>query len=233
MLKAILDRIESRLQALGLSASTASVMAGLSKDAIRNLQRAVEAGKEDAGASTTTILKLAPILKTSASWLIEGREDDYRAPEAVEDQRLRKVTVAAHIQAGAWSEAWEWEPDDRYDVWIPDDPEYRPFRLYAGETRGPSMNKRYPERTILIFTNVAETMEEPVPGKRYIVERRRAGGEAEHTVKLLHRDDDGKYWLLPESDDPRFQAPISINEGTGDEDSVVILGRVCYAVSKE
>lgn len=174
----------------------------------------------------------AKAFKVAAGWLLTG---EGRGPSSNESAPpgLRQVKVAAHIQAGAWSESWEWPEADQYPVFIPDDPEFRPFKLYAGETKGPSMNKRYPERTVLVFTNIQETGEAPIAGKRYVVERRRAGGEAEHTVKLLHFDAEGKAWLLPESDDPRYQAPISIEDGTGDEDLVVILGRVCYAVSRE
>lgn len=145
----------------------------------------------------------------------------------------RRVTVSAHVQAGYWAETWEWNDDQKYDVYIPDEPEFRTFKLHAAETRGPSMNKRWPEKTVLVFTDVQETLEEPIPGKRYIVERKRAGGEAEHTVKLLHRDDDGRYWLVPESDDPRFQAPISIEDGTGNEDTVAVIGRVHFSVARE
>ena len=71
MLKDILDRIHKRLKEVGLSASAASSKAGLSKDAIRNIERSVEQNKE-AGASTMTLTKLAPVLQTTASWLIEG-----------------------------------------------------------------------------------------------------------------------------------------------------------------
>lgn len=116
---------------------------------------------------------------------------------------------------------------------VPADPLLEGFKLYAAETRGPSMNKRWPEGTVVVFTNVEETGEMPTKGRRYVVERRRLGGDAEHTVKLLVQDADGKYWLMPESDDPRFQAPISVDEGTGDGDVVTIIGRVRYAVSRE
>ncbi|MDO9416997.1 S24 family peptidase [Pararhizobium sp.] len=72
MLREILTRIESRLGAVELSAAAASAKAGLSKDAIRNIKRAIEDGKEEAGTSTSTIIKLAPVLGTTASWLLEG-----------------------------------------------------------------------------------------------------------------------------------------------------------------
>ena len=82
MLQEILERINKRLEVVGISAAAASAKAGLSKDAIRNIQRAVEQGKEG-GASTQTILKLAPVLKTSGSWLLEGigaEDDDLGVP---------------------------------------------------------------------------------------------------------------------------------------------------------
>lgn len=226
MLKDILNRIERRLEAKGLTATEASRHAGLSGDAIRNIRRSVAANKSG-GASTKTLEKLAPVLGTSVAWLAQG--------EGPEEERLttRAVTVTAHVQAGVWTESWEWDSGDQYEVYIPDDPAYRNVKLYAAEARGLSMNRRYPEGTILVFTNIHETQEEPIPGKRYVVERKRISGEAEHTVKLLHVDAEGKYWLVPESDDPRFQAPISVEEGTGDGDVVSIIGRVCYAVMRE
>lgn len=75
MLRDVLDRIEARLVALKLSATAASRAAGLSEDAIRNMRRAVE--KDDRqGVSTSTIMALAPVLETTASWLLEARGDE-------------------------------------------------------------------------------------------------------------------------------------------------------------
>ena len=93
------------------------------------------------------------------------------------------------------------------------------------------MNRRYPEGTVLIYTNLNDTNEDLIFGKRYIVERERADGLREATVKTLWRDENGKAWLLPESTDPRYQEPIPI-EG-GENDTVRIVGRVRYAVTRE
>jgi transcriptional regulator with XRE-family HTH domain len=145
---------------------------------------------------------------------------------------LRTVTVAAHVQAGYWSESWEWPDEDQYQVAVPNDEHLKPFRLYAAETRGPSMNRRWPEGTVVVFTNAAETLESPVLGKRYVVERRRSG-ETEHTVKLLHKDENGRLWLVPESTDPLHQQPIPVEDTGSDEDHVVIIGRVWFSVGRE
>jgi SOS-response transcriptional repressor LexA len=71
MLRDVLNRIEQRLKDLGLSATAASKKAGLSEDAIRNMRRAVEKDERQ-GVSTSTIAALAPVLQTTAAWLVEG-----------------------------------------------------------------------------------------------------------------------------------------------------------------
>ena len=69
-LKDVLTRIEARLGALGLSAHAAS-LAAKKPDAIRNLRRAVQNG-DRRGVTTETLTALAPVLETTASWLLEG-----------------------------------------------------------------------------------------------------------------------------------------------------------------
>ncbi|ESY75536.1 hypothetical protein X740_31010 [Mesorhizobium sp. LNHC221B00] len=151
--------------------------------------------------------------------------------ELMQTEEGRMVTVKGFVQAGEWAETWEWGEDDQYTVPVPDEPSLRHYTLHAAQTRGPSMNRRYPEGTVLVFTDIIETQSDIQIGKRYIVERQRADGLREATVKTLWRDDAGRVWLLPESDDPLFQQPIPI-EGSED-DTVRIVGRVRFAVSRE
>jgi len=147
------------------------------------------------------------------------------------DSPLREVKVVAYVQAGAWAESNELDEEDQYTVAIPNDDLYRELSLTAAEVRGPSMNRRYPEGTVLVITNAIQVYEEIEPGKRYIVERERADGMREYTVKTLHRDESGQLWLMPESDDPRFQQPIEANGELGD--TIRILGRVAYSLQRE
>jgi transcriptional regulator with XRE-family HTH domain len=148
-----------------------------------------------------------------------------------EPAKGRQVRVRGYVQAGHWAESWEFPEEEQYEVPVPDDEYLAPYKLYAAETRGPSMNKRYPEGTIVVFTDAIETHEEIQIGKRYVVERQRADGLREATVKTLWRDESGKFWLVPESDDPRYQESIPV-EGA-EEDTVRIIGRVRYAVTRE
>ena len=147
------------------------------------------------------------------------------------DSETRHVEVRAYVQAGHYAESHDLDDEDRYEVAIPNDLKFKQVPLYGAEVRGPSMNRRYPEGTALVFTDVIETGEDITVGKRYIVERERPDGMRETTVKLLWQDDAGRYWLLPESTDPRFQQPIAL-EGE-DGETVRILGRVRYAVARE
>lgn len=75
MLRDVLSRIEDRLTERNLSATAASKLAGLSEDAIRNMRRAVEKDERQ-GVSTATLMALAPVLGTTAGWLIEGGDAD-------------------------------------------------------------------------------------------------------------------------------------------------------------
>ena len=68
----ILKRIERRLKVVDMSAAAASKAAG-KPDAIRNLRCAVKGERgEGAGASLSTLYALAPVLRTTVAWLIEG-----------------------------------------------------------------------------------------------------------------------------------------------------------------
>lgn len=89
-LQSVLSRIESRLEAVGLSANRASDLAKR-PDAIRNLKRAVQNG-ERRGITTETLVALAPVLKTSAAWLLEGTGDGGSSPT---------IRVVGRIGAGA------------------------------------------------------------------------------------------------------------------------------------
>lgn len=70
MLSDILQRIDRRLSALGMTDAEASRRAG-KPEAIRNIRRAVSS-KDRGGVSTQTLDALAPVLRTTASWLFSG-----------------------------------------------------------------------------------------------------------------------------------------------------------------
>lgn len=199
----------------------------------RNLSRDDVADGVDAHPITVSKL-ISGKMKLTQEWmekfaLVFGvPTDEIITPPA---HGTRAVQVKSHVEAGSWAADGEWPEDDWYEVAIPDDPTYRPFALFARETRGPSMNRRYPEKTVLIHTDLIETGGGLELGKRYIVERIKADGTRETTVKTLSKDENSRLWLMPESTDPRFQSPIPVDEELDAE--VRIIGRVVYSVQRE
>jgi transcriptional regulator with XRE-family HTH domain len=83
-LNGVLTRIEHRLKVTGLSARRASLKASLSGDAIRNIRRAVKAGARG-GVTIGTIAALAPVLGTTASWLLEARGEASLMPSQLSE----------------------------------------------------------------------------------------------------------------------------------------------------
>jgi hypothetical protein len=144
---------------------------------------------------------------------------------------MRRVRVMSAIRAGEWSDRQsEWPDEKRYDVMIPDDPALRGLQLYAAEIVGPAMNLRYSDGTILVFSRVnggAELKE----GRHFHVRLTRASdGKIAECVRTLVQQD-GQWWLKPESSHPDFQEWIPL---TGAQAlTLELVGRVRYAVQRE
>lgn len=216
------ERLRSAISEKGWSNAELARRSGVSYDSV---SKYVKGGVSQPRGDTFEVLARA--LDVDPLWLEKGIE-----PHGVgRSSDTRSVTVIGPVQAGYWTEAFEWEDSDQYDVHINADDDIRPFKLYGAELRGASMDKWRPAGTIIIFTDQIDTGEELRAGSRYVVERRNSAGEHECTVKTFWLDEDGEPWLLPESNDPRFQEPIKINGLDGD--TIRIMGRVVYTVSKE
>lgn len=199
----------------------------------RNLSRDDVADGIDAHPITVSKL-ISGKMKLTTEWMDKFAKVFNVPPEqiiAAAPANTRRIRVRSYVEAGVWADHHEWPEDDWYEVAIPDDPRFRTIELVGAETRGPSMNRRYPERTVLVHTDIFAHPEPLEIGKRYIVERERPDGLRETTVKTLERDESGKLWLMPESTDPRFQSPIPIDD---DLDALIrVIGRVVYSVQRE
>ena len=107
--KMVLDRIDRRLKALGMSDNRASELATGSRDTLRSLRRNIASGKQR-GVSTETIQKFAPVLETSAEWLTTGtgvevgNEADHIESSAILSDPapdMDGVDVVGYVGAGA------------------------------------------------------------------------------------------------------------------------------------
>ncbi|TPN11686.1 hypothetical protein [Mesorhizobium sp. B2-1-2] len=88
MIEDILRRIDQRLAALDIKESRAAKLAGLSDSAIRDIRRAANRGRKDAGVSTRTLEKLAPVLETTVVWLVSGEGPETEPKNSI-DRKLR------------------------------------------------------------------------------------------------------------------------------------------------
>ncbi|QBR70643.1 peptidase S24 [Beijerinckiaceae bacterium] len=161
----ILHRIESRLKAVGLSAHAASLSAKR-PDAIRNLKRAVK-NNDRRGITTETLVALAPVLQTTAAWLLEG---------AGEPSPGNLVPVVGRIGAGAeiQPEFEQIPPEGLYEIEVPFP---IPTDAIAFQVEGDSMWPRYDPGDVIICwrqgTNVDEVIGweaavRTADGKRYL-----------------------------------------------------------------
>jgi len=134
----VLSRIEERLAALGLSAHAAS-LAAHKPDAIRNLKRALKNG-DRRGITTETLSALAPVLQTTAAWLLEGSGSP--PPN-------RTVKVVGRIGAGAeiLPEVEQIPPEGLYEIEVPFP---IPASAFAFEVEGDSMSPRYDPGDIVL-----------------------------------------------------------------------------------
>lgn len=174
-LEDILARIENRLKAVGLSAHAAS-LAAKRPDAIRNLKRAVK-NHDRRGITTETLTALAPVLKTTAAWLLEGVGEP--APGNL-------VPVVGRIGAGSeiQPEFEQIPPEGLYEIEVPFP---IPADAIAFQVDGDSMWPRYDPGDVIICWRQGSPADEVVgweaavrtaDGKRYLkrVQRGAAAG---------------------------------------------------------
>ncbi len=173
-LQAVLSRIESRLELVGLSANRASDLAKR-PDAIRNLKRAVQNG-ERRGITTETLVALAPVLKTTAAWLLEGAGDEGASPA---------VRVVGRIGAGAeiLPEFEQIPPEGLFEINLPFP---IPPESVAFVVEGDSMWPRYDSGDVVICGRSevdahaitgSEAAVRTAEGKRYLKVIRRGSRE--------------------------------------------------------
>lgn len=152
--------------------------------------------------------------------------------EIAGDRRLANVFVRGTVQAGAWTDAPEWDPALHYMVTVPVTGRCPPEHRFAVEVRGPSMNVVYPEGSILVCERIDPYGEADfVEGRRYIVQRIDPAGNYETTVKEL-RFRDGRVYLWPRSEHPDHQAPIALDQSQNGT-TIEVIAQVVFHIAPE
>lgn len=209
--QAVLVRIQSRLEALGLSERGAAEKAGLSAAGIRNLRE----GKSQSP-RLETLRKLAPILQTSPEWLAFGVDEDIaRAQEASAAlAHSPSLKVIGEVAAGRWLEADDHVDVPEFDpVPVQPDQRWRVEDQYGLVVRGTSLNRIAIDGDILACVDAVAARYRPAEDDLVIVEMRRNAGLLRQRTAKRYMKQGTHVELWPDSDDPRWQKPIIIPQG--------------------
>lgn len=134
------------------------------------------------------------------------------------------LSVSGKVAAGVWRETTDLnEPIMEIDI----PPPVEDARRFGVVVEGNSMDECYPDGTVLDCIDINSVTAKPQTGDHVIVERIKASGLRESTVKeFVERD--GEYYLRPRSTKAEFKE-VKIgkpSEGTIDGDEVRVIGFV-------
>lgn len=205
----LLSRIKERLDALGLSERKACLKADVGINTIRHIRVRGHAPKP------TALSKLAVALGVPPSYFLDaaGAQDVEASEKTSPIAAINTVYVKGMVQAGLWQEALEWSPAEWQPVYVPADERYKNIDKFGLLVHGDSMNKVYPEGSIVIAVRLSDLGRMPRSGERVVVLKRMNGcSNMEATVKRYEVDKDGRSILWPESYDPLYQTPIILND---------------------
>jgi transcriptional regulator with XRE-family HTH domain len=197
----LLRVIEEGRERRGLTERKMLLGAGVGLRAIYYMREKEHAPRQD------TLVKLAKFLGHHPSEFFDLAAEGKPAAPAVGP--LSRVLVRSDVQAGVWRESTEWPADEWYSVIAPADTRFPGVERFGLVVKGTSMDRSYPDGTIVIVVRFADISVAPTTGQRVVVLRRdRRSGEFEATLKEYERDDRGRHILWPRSSDPEFQTPI-------------------------
>lgn len=191
------DQLRRFMESRNLKVAEWSRRAGINKNILYNFFN-----KRSESLSQDTLEKLARAEGVSVDNLFNLSRRALRRP-------VQAIIVLGHVQAGDWREAVMWGADDQYPIEIPLLSEAR-AGVYALETRGRSMDREYPDGTLVVCVNIYDYAEELASEDHVVVYRKRQDGLIEATLKELIIDEEGRFWLWPRSSDPQHQQPIRV-----------------------
>ncbi len=170
--------------------------------------------------------RYARAFRVNPGWLLALDRVEIAPAEA---SRERIVEVTGSVAAGVWRETTEWPQSDRFEIVVEPTPFPR-ARRFGLRVDGHSMDLIFAPGTLLDCLSIFDLGIEPANGDYVIVERQRADGMRELTVKEFQRDDDGRCWLIPRSTKPEFQAPIEVGKPDPDHDDDGFVQVIAFVI---
>jgi SOS-response transcriptional repressors (RecA-mediated autopeptidases) len=142
---------------------------------------------------------------------------------------MKQIPLIGQVEAGAWREACQLPENDWEYINYSVNENYKNKKIFALRVHGNSMNKVFPEGTILICCDIYDYEKEITDGK-YVIAEHHKNDLCEATVKSYYRIDKDTVVLKPESTDPRY-IDIILREGKEEEcqiKAVVISSQTNY-----
>lgn len=229
-MKTLGDRIRERREELQLTQQ--DLIERMKKAGSQISQQALSQAETGETKRTKYLAEIAVGLRTTDRWLLTGKGvKDVPPGSSVVPVPLSQIFIIGAVQAGVFREALEWPEEDWKQAPVSALNAWRHLPQFGLDVRGPSMNRIYPDGSTVICVKWFDAgLELPqAVGKRVVVLRREPGGGVEATVKELHQDEFGAYWLWPKSTDPNYQTPLKVRSLVGkseDSDDVRIVALV-------
>jgi SOS-response transcriptional repressor LexA len=194
------DRLrEARIRAKFSSAAEAAQRFGWGEAGYRHHEN----GTRDFGADAAR--RYGRAFKVKPGWLL-GLDKINDLPPTLGVADADWLGVNGSVCAGVWRESEQWNDERRFVINLPSPvPGARRFGL---EVEGNSMDLFYEPKTVLDCVSIFDRDVKPATGDHVIVERVRADGLRELTVKEYREEADGvgkRYILVPRSTDARFK----------------------------
>ncbi|WP_051625861.1 LexA family protein [Kozakia baliensis] len=129
----------------------------------------------------------------------------------VEPIHTMQIEVRGDVQAGVWRDALEWPFSDWYAITVPIDAAYPGVKRYGLLVRGESMNRIFPDGSVVVVVNFSDIGRSPKTGELVVaIQRSKVTNEFEATVKAVQILESGDVILWPQSYDPDFATPIKV-----------------------
>lgn len=185
----IWSRIERRLRILSKTVEEANREARLGKGTLQNIKRGAKGDIKTKGVTTTTLQKVAPVLDTTVTWLMEGT-----GPESLDPAERKSATVPLVGYVGAGAAAHFVPSGQLGEV---DRPDWASSTTVAVEIRGDSLGPLF-DRWIVYYDDVRRPVTPDLLGKLCVV----GLVDGRVLIKKLRRGKGKTFDLLSQNEEP-------------------------------
>jgi len=206
----IAKELKRRMDEMGFKQKSLAIAADLNDTYVRDILKGKSKNPE-----ASKLARIAQVLGCTSDDLL-GRGS------SVAPIHTTQIEVRGDVQAGVWREAIEWPAVDWYAITVPIDTAYQGFHRYGLKVCGQSMNKVFPEGSVVVVINFGDLGRLPKTGDFVVaVQRCSKTDQYEATVKAVQIRDDGTVILWPQSWDPAFQTPVILPPQDGQDSAGV------------